>query len=97
MKIPIGPHQRAGRRRRRLKALVIAGVLLMMLLASNWTPWTPPEPDPSGPSIQDVVVARNLYAVSGDNGYPHDFMQAHPEAAAFVRGEEDNYGEERTW
>lgn len=86
MRYPAGPHKRAGRRRRRCKALIIAGVLVMLLLAATVHAWTPP-PEAAGPSEQELAVARNLYQISGDNGFAHIYLEQWPAWAAYIRGE----------
>lgn len=87
MKYPVGPHKRQGRRRRALKALIIPAVLAALLLAeSPWMTIQPPE-QAAGPSIQDLVTARNLYKLSGDNGWAHIYIEQWPAWAAYIREE----------
>lgn len=84
-----GPHKRRSRRRRLLKVLVISAAVLMLLLASTWMTWTPPE-QAAGPSIQELVTAQNLYEISGDRGWAHEYLEKWPEHAAYIRGEADS-------
>lgn len=85
MKYPIGPHQREGRRRRRLKAVVLVALLSALLLTSTLSKWTPPE-QANEPSIQELATARNLYRISGDRGFAHEYIQAWPEYADYIMG-----------
>lgn len=65
MKKVIGPHQRAGRRRRRGKAVVIALVLVMFSLLSSMNTRTIPSPGKwDRPTIQDLVTARKEYELA---------------------------------
>lgn len=86
MKYPVGPRQRRRRKRRAGKLLVLIAVVLMLLLASTWTVWQPPEPV-SKPTEQDLAMARNLYALSGDRGYAHEYLVQWPDWADEIRGE----------
>ena len=87
MRYPAGPHKRRGRRRRALKAAIIAALLAMLLLASTWTPWTPPAQADTVPSIQELVTAHNLYEVSGDRGFAHEYLEMWPAWGVYIRGE----------
>lgn len=85
MNIPIGHHQRAGRRRRRGKVLVLAALSAVLVLASSWMAWDPP-PERELP-LSELAVARNYYALNGENGDSRGNLQKHPEFAPYIRGE----------
>ena len=85
MRIPIGPHQQAGRRRRRGKVLVLCAVAPVLVLASSWMVWDPP-PERK-PPLSELAVARNYYALNGENGDSRWNLQKHQEFAPYIRGE----------
>ncbi len=85
MRSPIGPHQRTGRWRRRGKVLVLAALAAVLALASSWMVWDPP-PERE-PPLSELAVARNYYALNGENGDSRGNLQKYPEFAPYIRGE----------
>lgn len=66
MKKAIGPHQRAGRRRRVGKAAAIVVMLVATVLVSSWNIRYIPSPGKwDRPTIQDLVTARIEYELAG--------------------------------
>ena len=94
MNIPIGPHQRAGRRRRRGKTLVLCLAAIALALASCWVVRElPPAPDrePTATLLSALVRMRNEVALSP--GLADDYAAKYPEYAPFIRGEVATVGE----
>ena len=86
MKYPIGPHQRAGRRRRRGKATVLVILLAMLAAVSSMTTWDKPEPE-YVPLPSELGRLHNLYtAMGGTYGEVGAFLKDHPEYANQVIG-----------
>ena len=85
MNIPIGPHKRAGRRRRWGKALILCLMAAGMVMTSSWGVWDPP-PERKLP-LSELAVARNYYALNGENGDSRQNLQKYPEYAPYIRGE----------
>ena len=66
MKKAIGPHKRAGRRRRRGKAVAIVVMMVMFALLSSMNTRTIQQPGKwDQPTRSDLAVARNEYRLAG--------------------------------
>lgn len=79
-----GPRVYRRQQRRLVKSGLLAGLLAGLLLTGTWTTWTPPALEQSL-CEQEVVMARNLYVISGDRGYAHEYLQkSSPEQAAYI-------------
>lgn len=86
-----GPHVRRRRARRRGKALVLLGLLAVLLLVSSMAARTIQTPaGPEIPTLQELVVARNCYAVSGDNGDAHVYLEDWPQYQPYITGDVDD-------
>lgn len=79
-KLPAGPRKRAAIRRRRLKAAVICGLLVVTMFVAAPAPprgIAEEEPEPV-PSVQQIAIARNLASMSIHNAELHYFFKAWP-------------------
>lgn len=90
-KYPDGPHQRAGRRCRRGKAVALIVVIAALAVLSSWTTCAAPEPGKwANPTIQDLVTARNEYNLAGGPyGNAKILYERYPQYAAYITGEVD--------
>lgn len=80
MTIPIGPHQRRGRRRRRGKALVLCVVLAALAAVSSWTMWDKPRKELRQlPDRTALAWMMNQAALSP--GHARAFADQYPELA----------------
>lgn len=87
----VGPRVCRRRRMNRLKAGLLAALLVGLLLSVSWTaPRELPAPAPPTPLPSVLAMARNLYALSGDNGFAHAYLEQWPQYAAYIRGEVDS-------
>lgn len=79
MTIPMGPHQRRGRRRRRGKALVLCVVLSMMTICSNMTMWDKPEPKRErarpDPSALGWMINRAAYCPAAARAFADQYPE----------------------
>lgn len=79
MTIPMGPHQRRGRRRRRGKALVLCVVLVMTAIFSNMTMWDKPEPKPERarlePSALGWMINRSAYSPGDGRAFADQYPE----------------------
>lgn len=77
MTIPMGPHQRRGRRRRRGKALVLCVVLVMMAIFSNMTVWDKPEPEREQlePSALGWMINRSAYSPGDGRAFADQYPE----------------------
>ena len=94
MKTAIGPHQRAGRRRRIGKAVAITVLLVATVLVSsmNTRPITAPEPGKwDRPTIQDLVTARIEYELAGGPyGNAGILLDRYLQYEAYITGKVDD-------
>ncbi len=92
MNIPKGPHQRAGRRRRRGKAVALIVLIAALAVLSSWTT-TCAAPEPGKwdtPSLSDLAYARNIYNLQGGAiGEAQIYLERWPQYAAYITGEVD--------
>lgn len=84
MEIHIGPHQQAGRRRRRGKALILCLVAAGMAVSSNWTVRAAP-PAREEQLVTELVRMRNEVVMSP--GLADIYVGRRPEYAPFILGE----------
>lgn len=83
MKRHIGPHQRAGRRRRRLKAVIIA--LILAALAATASMFISERPEPKkDPTPSELAYMRNVARFSP--GDAELYVQQWPEYADYIIG-----------
>lgn len=89
MKVRIGPHQRAGKRRRRLKTVIIAAILIAVAATTSLCMAERTEPGRwDKPSESELEYARKYYEINGENGDSNVFLGRYPEKyAPFIRGE----------
>ena len=87
MKVPIGPHQRHGRLRRRGKAVVLLALLVSMLAILSVTKRDQPKPSihkgPSAPSPEAAVIQ-----VKYSPGLKDIYIQQFPDLAEVLEGVE---------
>lgn len=91
MNIPKGPHQRAGRRRRRGKAVALIVLIAALAVLSSWVTYSAPEPEKwANPTIQELAVARKEYELAGGPyGNAKILYERYPQYAAYITGEVD--------
>ena len=87
MNIPIGPHQRQGRRRRRGKAVVLAAILVLMIAMLSVTNRENPSPSThKGPSAPIPEAAINQAMLSP--ALKDIYIQQFPDLAEVLEGVE---------
>lgn len=87
MKVRIGPHQRAGKRRRRLKAVIIAAILIAIAATTSLCMAERTEPGRwDEPSASELAYARNIYRLTGYHGEAKVYVDRWPEYADYIMG-----------
>ena len=88
MKKAIGPHKRAGRRRRRGKAVAIVVMMVMFALLSSMNTRTIQQPGKwDQPTRSDLAVARNEYRLAGGPyGDAGNLLKRYQQYEAYITG-----------
>ena len=85
MKYPIGRHQKQRKRRRRGKAICLIIILAFLAVVSSLAVWDGPSPT-NGPTIQQIVYARNQYRLNGYLGEAKIYIDRWPEYVDEIMG-----------
>lgn len=82
-------HRIRGRRRRKLKLLIILSILCMVLFISTITIRDAIAIEPvDEPTVQDLAVARIQYRLNGYNGTARYYIERWPDYADYITREE---------
>lgn len=90
-----GPRTYQRRLRRRWKATIMPVIILALVLISapvqSRMPDVEATPTPlwARPTKSNIAVARNYYALNGENGDSRSYMETWPEFMAYITGEKN--------